>query len=303
MMHRIWKKASFAELFTVISLTVIGLITVSASVVFFISFRSMSYSQIETDTRKKVVYMRDIVVANFNKWASLIKYTAIGSAPFMSQEPVNEQALQELFKDIVASQSDIWLIYCSNNLVWNEPGGYAVYGNGTIPAPDWNNTQRAWFTSAKKAAGEVGYSEPYIAASNGTLIISVSINVYDESGTDVGVVSGNVSIAFLNDILAKNSSQPGQQTYLLNRQGLFIANPDRSAVLHKDYFVESGLERYRDAVLSSESFFKMDRKVFIYAVFIPEVDWLLVSTIPTPVIFAKANSLLIKLILVNLLLI
>ncbi|MDR1031319.1 MAG: cache domain-containing protein, partial [Treponema sp.] len=223
-------KASFPRLFTVICLTVIVGITVSVSVLFFIIFRSQSYKQIETNTSESLNHLRDKVVDRFREWSELITYVSIGAAPFMATEPADTQALLRLFSRSMAVQSEIWHIYGTNNLVWNQPGGYVVYGNGSIPSADWDNTTRNWFIGAKENPGKVAYADPYIADSNGKLTTAISTNVYDEQGQDVGVVSGNVSIDFLNELLRESAFVPGQNTYFLNQEGLFITHQDIDAV-------------------------------------------------------------------------
>jgi methyl-accepting chemotaxis protein len=259
---------------------------------FFINLRSITNRQIETNMQKTIDHVYDAVVAQFESWSALVRLSAVGIAPLMAVESPDPAALRSFMERSLATQSVITTMYCSNNLVWNQPGGYAVYSDGTIPAADWDNTKRAWFTTAKAQAGQIAYSEPYIGASARQLILSISINVYDELRQDVGVISASVFITSLENLLYKNSTLPEQQTYLLNKEGVFITNKDHAAVLNKNFFSETGLERYRNNVLSASSFSSIDNEVFIYSLLIPGVDWILVSTIPTSVVFTEVNRLL-----------
>ncbi|MDR3170782.1 MAG: methyl-accepting chemotaxis protein [Treponema sp.] len=293
------RKTSFAVTITAICVTFIVCITVALFSVLVINLRSILNRQIETNVRDNIGHVRDAVVAQFEAWSELVRLAAVGIAPLMGAEPVDQAGLRGFMQRVLATQSVIQTMYCSNNRVWNQPGGYAVYNDGTVPAPDWDNTKRSWFTGAKAHPGQTAYAAPFIAASSGQLITSVSINVYDESGQDLGVISGNVSIGFLEDMLQKNHSLPEQQIYFLNKQGLFITHSNRTAVLQKDFFTEAGLERYRNSVLSSSLFSNMDKEVFIYSVVIPEVDWILVSTIPASVVFVESDQLLFILILIS----
>ncbi|MDR1302980.1 MAG: hypothetical protein LBK43_11020, partial [Treponema sp.] len=223
-------KASFPRMFTVICLTAIVGITISVSALFFIVFRAQSYKQIETNASESLNHLRDKVVDRFREWSGIITYVSIGAAPFMAAEPVDTQTLLRLFSRSMAVQSDIWHIYATNNVVWNQPGGYVVYGNGGMPNDEWDNTTRNWFIGAKENPGKVAYADPYIAESNGKLTTAISTNVYDEQGQDVGVVSGNVSIDFLNELLRESAFVPGQNTYFLNKEGLFMTHQDTEAV-------------------------------------------------------------------------
>jgi methyl-accepting chemotaxis protein len=297
---KIRKKPSFAALFTTLCVTMILFITLVVSIMFFINFYAISRKQVIAVASETINKLRDTVVGKFAQWSALVQYAGFGAALFMSQELVDTKRVEIFFKWIVDAQSDVWLLYSTSNLVWNEPGGYAIFSDGMLRAQNWNNTQRSWFTGAKANSGKMVYANPYIAANSGLLTTTISTNVYSEFGEDMGVVAGDVSISFLHEMLNQSSSLPKQETYFINKQALFVTNPDVDAVLKKDFFTESGLEHYRNRVLSASSFSNVDSAIFIYSVVIPDVDWILVSTIPVSVIFAEANRLLVMLISVSL---
>jgi methyl-accepting chemotaxis protein len=294
------RRKSFAALFTAVCLSIIGFVTLTISFVFFINLRGLEYKNVELRTTETLDRVRDMVTAKFEKWADLIRHTAIGAAPLMAEDPADPQGLHAFFQRLIRTQSEVVLLYCTNNLVWNQPGGYAAFDNNFIPDPDWDNTKRNWFTGAKQKNGAISYADPYLDAATFKLTTAISINVYDEQQRDLGVVSGNVSIGFLGEMLDSRVFIPEQRIFLLNKQGQFITHPDSGAVLSKDFFRESGLERYRDRVLGAPSFSSLDKDVFMYSMVIPEVDWILVSTVPAGVIFAETNRLLFRLIFISL---
>lgn len=300
----------FAARFTVISLVILTLITVSLSLIFFINFQTLSYKKIEITLGENVTRLRDTMIAKFNEWSALVRYAALGAAPFMAQEPPNIQIIENLFRHTMDVQLDVRLMYCTNNLVWNEPGGYVLSYPNFIPPDDWNNTRRSWFVGAKAHPGEITYTDPYVDIVTKTLITSVVTNVYDKSGRDVGVLAADIEIDFLGTMLQSNVFLPRQQIFLINEQGLFIAEsdtdremfitkPGRESVLQRDFFIDRQLEPYRQDILSSPSFFKMDSHLFIYSVSIPNVDWILVSLVPTSVIFTGMNRSLIQILCLN----
>jgi methyl-accepting chemotaxis protein len=296
------RKTSIAALFTAVCLLILVLITFSISIIFFINLKSIEYKKVEASTQETIESIVDNVTAKFEKWATLIRCTAVGSAPIMDQEKADTFAIHNFFARIAATQTDVVLIYCSNNLVWNQPGGYTAFHTDYIPPPDWDNTKRNWFIGAKEKNGRISFADPYVDVVTNKLTTAISINVYNEQKKDIGVVSGNVSIGFLDNMLESSISIPGQKIYLLNKKGLFITNPDPDVVLKKNFFTESGLERYQSQVLSDNAFLKMDKDVFIYSAFIPEVDWILVSIVPVSAVFADTNKLLTRLVIISVIL-
>ncbi|MDR2535975.1 MAG: Hpt domain-containing protein [Treponema sp.] len=295
------RKPGFASLFTIISLTGIVLITISLSLLSFINFRTITYNQIETALSENINRLHDTVTARFNAWSTLIERAAIEVAPFIGEEPVDIEHIVSIISQIQSAQSDVWTLYCCSNILWSQSGGFLIYNDGRLPPENLDNTERVWFRNAKANPGTISYTEPFMSniGSGDHLTISVSANVYDEAGRDLGVVAGNVSIDALKTILADITSLPQQQVFLLNKDGYFITSSEAETTNYFDEskrFIESNLKRYRDNIIASNFFFKRDKDIFVYSLFIPEVNWILVSTVPTSVVFTKINGILFKMI-------
>jgi len=150
----------------------------------------------------------------------------------------------------------------------------------------------------KQANGKIAFSEPYVDVAAGGVTIAMSTIVYDNQGNDIGVISAEVLVNSLQGLL--DSGEGDLKSYLLDKSGLYITHEDINAVMKQDFFTESGLERYREAVLSGKPFSDMGSDVFIYSMEIPDAGWILVSTIPTATVFADVNSLLWQLIKISL---
>ncbi|MDR1300880.1 MAG: PDC sensor domain-containing protein, partial [Treponema sp.] len=256
------KKPSFAFLFTSVCLAIIMVITLTLSLFFFITFRRFSYTQIEQMTRENIAHLSDRVGAIIASHVALLEYTVIGAIPYMREPTVDRDALSTYFDKMHATLDNVMMIYATNNLRWNEPGGFFAASTGFVPNQNWNNFERAWYQDAKKAQGKVVFALPYIDAFTGELIITMTKTVFDTDHRDLGVIAEDVSIATLGTMFNTNSFLPGQQTFLITPIGQFITNPDEQAVMTKDFFTESGLERYRGSVLSAPSFSMMDKEVF-----------------------------------------
>ncbi|MDR1219053.1 MAG: methyl-accepting chemotaxis protein [Treponema sp.] len=292
------KKPSFTVLISLICLCSILITTLLLTFLAIVNYRAIAYKQAETHAIEQVVHIQEQVISQFGRWADIMSYAAIASSPFMAAPP-DTQTLQSLFKRFMDAQSDFWLFYGSNNITWNQPGGYAVYYDGRAPRADWDNTKRSWFIGAKRNPGKVAYADPYISASNPQLTTSISTNVYDDQGADLGVISADVSLAFLEETLQDRAFISGQEMFFLNSEGLFITHTDTAAVLQKDFLQEFGLEPYRNALLSSPRFSLMDKRRFIVSVQIPEVNWILVTTIPREAIFAESRQFLFRMALIS----
>jgi methyl-accepting chemotaxis protein len=293
------KKPSFAVLVGVLCLCSILATTLSLTGLAIVNYRNLAYTQSETHITEQVAHIRDQVIDRFKLWANLISYMAIASSPFMTLETPDFQSLQSIFNRFMDAQSDFSLLYVTNNMLWSDPGGYMVYYDGRSPPEGYNNTTRNWFIGAKQHPGEVTFAAPYISAGNGQLTTSISTSVFNGNGVDLGVISADVSLAFVDEMLRSSTFISGQEMFFINTQGLFITNSDPAAVLKKDFFTESGLEAYRASILGSPQFSVMDARYFIASVQIPQVNWILIITIPKEVIFAEIQRFLLRMILIS----
>jgi len=295
------RKSSLAAKITVICLGVTFLTAGLLSAVFIVNARSIIQQQATTGTVDNIHALRDQLVGRFAEWEALVKFTAVAASSVITQDPFEHADLQALFARVSALEPDVKLVYASSNVRWTDPGGFVVREDGLLPPVAWDNRERPWFLAAKAnpGPGNIGHSEPYIDAITGELTISVSTNIYDYAGRDVGVIAADVGLAFLNALLDEMVVIPGHSVVLIDRQGRFITHSDIGAVLVNDFFSDFGLARYRGDVLGNPSFMSYGRELFVYSELIPGVDWILVSVIPVAAIFAEMNRFVLHMILVG----
>jgi len=293
------RKSSLTVKITAFCLGVTFFAVMLLSVVFITNARGIIQQQVTTGTVGNIHSLRDQLIARFNEWGALVSLTATGLPSMIADTPVDGPFLQNLFRRNLEVQPDAMRLYVSSNVNWLEPDGFTIiYPHVNLP-PTWDNTERPWFFTAKANPRRVGYTEPYVDAATGQLAISVTKNVYDDFGRDLGVVAADFGLAFMTAMLEEKVTMPGHSIFLINRDGLFITHGDSSALLRDDFFNEFGLGDYRSNVLNRPSFSSMGREVLLYSELIPLVDWILVSVIPTSAIFAEMNRFIFRMILVG----
>jgi len=294
------KKTSFAKSFTSVSLIMIVFITLSLSIVFFYNLRNIISNLTERNTKENISHSRDLVFSEINKQEAALRLAAAGIVHFFEHGIASFDTMSAFMADIMENVPNSLCIYFTNNRKWNESGGFAAFGDFWIPGEDWDNTKRSWFTEAKNANGRIAFSEPYVDADSNEIVITLSMNVYNRNGQDIGVAANDVEVYYLRDMLFSLKNLPGQDVYIINQNGLFITHDDINAIMEKDFFNELNLNLYRNSVLSSENFFTIDKNIILFSSAIPHTDWILASTIPTSVIFADTNALILRLIILSL---
>jgi methyl-accepting chemotaxis protein len=274
-------------------------ITLSLSVIFFYNLRHIVTNLTELNTKTSVARSQDMVLSVIKQHEDAVMESAAGIAHLFKQNAVSTESVAGYLGDIKKIVPNILDLYFTNNIMWNKPGGFAAFPGGWIPDDDWDNTQRDWFVDAKKAQGKIAFSEPYVDSDTNDVIITLSMTVFNGEKADIGVVADDVAVNVLKDIINSMRSFPGQEMYIINADGLFITHEDINAVMEKDLFKEKNLDKYRASVLGSAEFFKIDKDIFIYSSAIPHTGWILVSTIPSSVIFNDINTLILRLIVLS----
>ena len=95
---------------------------------------------------------------------------------------------------------------------------------------------RDWFNSAIE--GKSFFSEPYISRANGQLINTLSVPVYDDNKTIVGVLSADISGLLLSQNIADIVVGKTGNCYIMGSTGIIIADRDTDLVQSQDNIIE-----------------------------------------------------------------
>ncbi|MCL1837098.1 MAG: methyl-accepting chemotaxis protein [Treponema sp.] len=294
------KKKSLVVMFTTVYLSIIILIVIIFSAFFFYNIHGLASSEAVSDVREHIAHLRDMVNSSLAEHDKIVKHTAASMAHFFINGESLQEDIQEYLADMQETIPDILDLYYISTGVWNHPGGFAIFAGGWVPGDTWDNTGRGWFIDAKNAHGKIAYSDPYVDSQTGDVVVTMSMTVFNSRGEDIGVVADDLTVNSLGEAIHKTETYPGQQIFLINSDGLYVTHEDINAIMEKDYFAETGLNEYKERVLSSQEITIIDRNVFLYSVHIPSTSWMLVSTIPRSVIFADVNRLMLRMIIISL---
>ena len=296
------RTASFAKSFTTVSLLMILIVKLILSLIFFIYLRSVVINLTEVNTKDTIAYSKEMIVSDMKEQEQALAYASVGIAHLFRQSngSVSMEEIALFLNDMTKRLPNILDVYFTNNKVWHQTGGFAAFGSGWIPDRDWDNTNRLWFTEAKNAQGAVAYSQPYIDADTGDIVVTLSMTVFNSS-SDIGVIAADVTVNSLWEIINSVKSHKNQEIYLINNDGLYITHEDIKAIMEDDFFTVKHLENYRSQMLGETEFVKIDNKQFVYSSAIPQTKSILVSVIPSSSIFSGTNLFTFRLIIFSIL--
>ena len=204
------KKTSFAVIFLGFYVLIILFVTASLGGIFVFNFRSMAFRSVLEWNKNQINITRDRVISPFQQWESLLYHRAFAAAPFLAQDPIEPE---DVFPRMQQSQEGVSQLYATSTQRWTEPGGFVSSSLRTPADPHWDTTTRSWYIGAKAKSEKIAYAEPYIAANTGDLPTVIT----DIQGRELGIIAGNVSIAFLTDLIQiRPGSLPGSYPELKN---------------------------------------------------------------------------------------
>jgi methyl-accepting chemotaxis protein len=289
------RKTLFTVRFTIAALALAASVIVTLMMVFFISLRSVTHGQTEIAVSERVANLQKSVVNTLENTEKILFNTAYGISALYSQGEVSQQEMVNYFSPIAKLDSNIQMLYFTSNNLWYEPNGFWASVPDWTPPPGWDNTARPWFIGAKNSPLKIAYSEPYISAFSGDIVVALSTEVFDKNKNSIGVIGIDVLITDLNTLLNTSTIIAEQELYMLNKDGFFITHSNNEAIMAKNFFDESPFAKYKNEILSYAVFSKIDDSAYFYSVRIPAAGWTIVSTIPASVIYAEINSLILRL--------
>jgi methyl-accepting chemotaxis protein len=280
-----------------VSLAGLFILAVVLSVLYILNFRGSVQKETEDAIRENLEHLNDTIDSQLSARVLLLEAMSVRASEYMAvaldegAENVDQEGLHDYFDSIQALRDDVILIYCSNNQVWYEPGGYTVFSTDFRPADDWDNTSRSWYKDARANPRKVILTDPYIDYVTNTLVVATAKVVYDANGRDVGVISENLALTTLADMVNTNTGIPGLQTWLVHPSGVYITNTDEEKVMKTDFFKDQGFDAYRNSILGSDSFFENNGTNIIFSTKVPTPGWALVSVMPSQMVFEDINRI------------
>ena len=125
---------------------------------------------------------------------------------------------------------------------------YAGYDNGDMfrsngknqtPESGYDPRTRGWYKLAKEK-NSITFSDPYIAASLGEMVISFV------SPIKGGVTATDVSIAQLSQEITKNTKTDYSYVYVIDKEGTIIIHPDKVLINKKSEVTQKLVEQYKN---------------------------------------------------------
>ncbi len=204
--------------------------------------------------------------------------------------------------------------------IWYEPYAYApdqpyfgpyVYKDGAnavatldYEAPDYDYPTQAWYTMAKGVPGSVVWSDPYFDETTGITMITAAAPYYDGAGKLLGVTTGDVDLANLQQLV--NGIRIGETggAFLLGKDGTYIAFNDTGSEKPRQMQMKISEDenpplQELGALMASQgtgkgTFSRNGETQHTYFARLDQTGWTLALSIPEKELYGALNSLLMR---------
>jgi len=290
-------------------------IMIALSALSFISFRGV----IDEEMDDKLKYQIGQVAEMTNKL--LIQHSRIPEVLARFVELMGNKLTKEeyisILKKIVTTNADTF-----GTGIWFEPYRYSkdvkyfgpyVYKEGDeikvtleyeeewYDYPSW-----PWYKMAVNTRKSIEWSEPFYDETTGVTMITASAPFYDQEGKLLGLTTGDIDLAHLQDMIAGMKVGNTGYVFLLSKDGQYIASPDKELVMKRritDSENKSLADLGMQIIKNREGigyYTEGDEKIRVCYTLLPETGWFVCAAIPESELFAPVQGLLIRLLLIML---
>jgi len=134
-------------------------------------------------------------------------------------------------------------------------GGSVAYAEDLYSTDEYDYPNQEWYLVGKNAGGQLAWSEPFYDEASGITMVTAAKAIYDSTGTFKGIVTGDLDLASLQQIVSEITIGETGHAFLLDSSGLYLAASDPDKVMSVNINEESNesLAALSSQLLSGES--------------------------------------------------
>jgi PAS domain S-box-containing protein len=185
--------------------------------------------------------------------------------------------------------------------------GKMLIGYGDWDAPEeYNYTDRLWYSGAVIEEGGIYISEPYHNLYSDEITITFSRRIFDRNGEPLGIICLNVELERIRQHVIGTQFTDRGYGFLLSRELMVIAHPNREMVGMSFYDVKSGISALIDDLIQNSGMTEVtttDYRGVPSIVFARQLDngWYMLVVTPRENYFKGIRALATMLVLLGLL--
>ena len=220
-----------------------------------------SRRMIQREAVERANVMLDVSLQRINRYLVSVE-TASNTYSWLIQRSMQPDSLMALTERIVRFNP-----YSDGCAISTEPGvipqypqyfmAYSIRKEGdsitTMLKEDYNYFKKKWYTVPREhhQSGWVVYYDEAneLDLDMDGMIATYSKPLYDHHHQFVGVMSTEMSLLHISDILAKEKPYPNSYFILLDEKGRYVGHPDSTRLFNKTIFGVANLQKQKDLIV------------------------------------------------------
>lgn len=285
------------------------------------TFMSYSYGEriVNKEIEQKMTNKLDDSLQKINKSISTHSMVAktLAKTAQTSGTSLSKENYEALLKQIVSTNSETF-----GAGVWYEPnkykndtkffGPYAYRDNSSIVYTDdyskesYNYPQYDWYKIGKSTSKPVEWTSPYYDDVTKVTMVTATVPFYDSDNNFMGVTTADINLSKIQNMINTISVAKTGKAFLLNKDGLYIADKDKSKIMKVNISKDSDkeLSNLGKQIISSKSgeqtYKDKNGLNNIYYTTVSENGWKLALVVPQNELYESVHQLLTRLLIIAL---
>jgi methyl-accepting chemotaxis protein len=179
--------------------------------------------------------------------------------------------------------------------------GKLIDGSGWVPPSDYDPRTRPWYTGAKNANGEY-FTDPYVDADSGKLMISISYPLKNSSGKFIGATSEDIFLTSITDQITTLKYNGTGFAFMCTKDGTIIAHSDKSMLntnMGKNKQLAPVFEKIKSKSSGQFEYNYNGKNIIMFYQTLPETGWIICLNAETSVVYAPLTDLVNKYIWIS----
>ncbi|MDY6351413.1 MAG: methyl-accepting chemotaxis protein [Lachnospiraceae bacterium] len=119
--------------------------------------------------------------------------------------------------------TDLYIAYSDNTV-------FMMTGSEEKLPSDFKVVDRQWYKDAANSDSEVAVSDPYVDASTGQLLITISCQIKNTQGNTAGVIAEDFALSKQDSVLKSINFKDGESAFLLDRSHNYMCRYENGAI-------------------------------------------------------------------------
>ena len=279
----------------------VGLIVFSALLITLpiIMIQYSSKMEETNDDAEDKILQGNLKISNFlNEPITIINNVSC----YLKSHEDNQESIENFFEYLLKGKDTFSELYYSGAVPVKD-GGFFWANDRWAPPSDYDQTTRAWYKAGRQTAnGKISISDPYLDSVTNSMVAALSTSI-NRNGEFCGVAAIDIQLDELNELVAPIKLSRSGKSFLLDRSGKYVTNPDTSLLMKANFFEEFDLQKFQGNITVGKTFFTANDgkgRYFAARGISDESGWIFVTIGPRRELLENLQKNIIAILLLSL---